>query len=71
MNGKELFRGLSYISRRYIDEAEFGTLSSAQNAPAPAARARLRRPLLIAALIALLLLLVGCGAAYIITRNLN
>ena len=44
MNGKELFRGLSYISRRYIDEAEFGTLSSAQNAPAPAARARLRRP---------------------------
>ena len=71
MNGKELFRGLSYISRRYIDEAEFGTLSSAQNAPAPAARTRLRRPLLIAALIALLLLLVGCGAAYIITRNLN
>ena len=71
MNGKELFRGLSYISRRYIDEAEFGTLFSAQNAPAPAARARLRRPLLIAALIALLLLLVGCGAAYIITRNLN
>ena len=70
MNGKELFRGLSYISRRYIDEAEFGVLSSAKES-APAARARLRRPLLIAALIALLLLLVGCGAAYIITRNLN
>lgn len=70
MNGKELFRGLSYISRRYIDEAEFGVLSPAKES-APAARARLRRPLLIAALIALFLLLVGCGAAYIITRNLN
>ena len=27
MNGKELFLGLSYISRKYIDEAETDTVS--------------------------------------------
>lgn len=35
MNGKELFRGLSYISRRYIDEAEFGVLSPQRSLPLP------------------------------------
>ena len=59
MNGKELFLGLSYINRKYIEEAEKDTVSSfsAQK------RSRLRRPLLIAAVIALTLLLVGCAVA--------
>lgn len=60
MNGKELFLGLSYINRKYIEEAEKDTVSSfsAQK------RSRLRSPLLIAAVIALTLLLVGCAVAY-------
>lgn len=59
MNGKELFTGLSYISRKYVDEAEQDTLGGCAKGPV-----RLRRPLLIAALVALLLLLVGCAVAY-------
>ena len=63
MNGKELFLGLSYISRTYIDEAERDTVSNhggRERAGASTVRG-LRRPLLVAALAALLLLLVGPG----------
>ena len=60
MNGKELFLGLSYINRKYIEEAEKDTVSSFSAKK----RSRLRRPLLIAAVIALTLLLVGCAVAY-------
>ena len=60
MNGKELFLGLSYINRKYIEEAEKDTVSSFSAKK----RGRLRRPLLIAAVIALTLLLVGCAVAY-------
>ena len=60
MNGKELFLGLSYINRKYIEEAEKDTVSSFSGKK----RGRLRRPLLIAAVIALTLLLVGCAVAY-------
>ena len=56
MNGQEIFLGLSYISRKYIEEAETETVSGG------AGKAhRIRRPFLLAAVIALLLLLVGCG----------
>lgn len=53
MKGKNLLLGLSYIERKFIEEAENDTL--------PVKRLTLRRPLLIAAMIALMLLLVGCG----------
>lgn len=60
MSGKELFLGLSYINRKYIEEAEKDTVSSFSAKK----RSRLRSPLLIAAVIALTLLLVGCAVAY-------
>ena len=63
MNGKELFLGLSYINRKYIEEAENDTVDSISAQE----RGRLRRPLLIAAVIALMLLLVGCGIAVYLT----
>lgn len=53
MKGKNLLLGLSYIERKFIEEAENDTL--------PVKCLTLRRPLLIAAMIALMLLLVGCG----------
>lgn len=59
MNGKDIFIGLSYIDRRLIEEAESDML------PANA-RKVFRRPLLAAALIALTLLLVGCGVVYVL-----
>ena len=61
MNGQEIFLGLSYISRKYIEEAETETVSGG------AGKAhRIRRPFLLAAVTALLLLLVGCAAVYVL-----
>ena len=61
MKGKDIFIGLSYIDAKYIDEAEKATLRE----EAPKVK-RLRRPLLIAAVIALMLVLVGCAVVYVL-----
>ena len=61
MKGKDIFIGLSYIDAKYIDEAEKATLRE----EAPKGK-RLRRPLLIAAVIALMLVLVGCAVVYVL-----
>ena len=61
MNGQEIFLGLSYISRKYIEEAETETVSGGRGKSN-----RIRRPFLLAAVIALLLLLVGCAAVYVL-----
>ena len=58
MKGKDLFLGLSYIDKQYIEEAELESLPR---------RKTLRRPLLVAALVALTLLLVGCAAVYLLS----
>lgn len=59
MNGKDIFFGMQYVESQYIQEAEFGEFSAVREAP----RHRgLRRPFLIAAIIALMLLLAGCAA---------
>ncbi len=63
MNGKDLFRGLSYISRKYIDEAENDTISGGEGAyEGPKAGKRLfHKSLLIAAVIATMLFLMGAA----------
>lgn len=58
MNGKDLLTELGNIHEKYYMEAE--------NDPLPASP-RIRRPLLLAALIALMLLLVGCAVAYVLS----
>lgn len=58
MTGKDLFIALGDISHKYYDEAEYGTISVAHE------HKSLRRPLLIAAVIAMALLLVGCAVVY-------
>ena len=63
MNGKDLFKGLSHIDRKYIDEAEFAAITQ------PTTRKLFRRPLLVAAIIALTLLLVGCGIVYVLSMQ--
>lgn len=60
MKGKNLLIGLNHISQKYIDEAENETLSKSS------VRKYLRRPLLVAAVIALSLMLVGCGVVYVL-----
>lgn len=58
MKGKDLFLGLGYIDKQYIAEAELESLPRHKT---------LRRPLLVAALVALMLLLVGCAAVYLLS----
>ncbi len=58
MTGKELLIGLGEINHKYYEEAE-------RDALVPnVGRGSLRKPLLVAALVALTLLLVGCAAVY-------
>ena len=65
MNGRDIFRGLQYIGDDLIENAETGQFP-AQNQGSGKTRRPIRRPLLAAALIALLLLLVGCAAVYVL-----
>ena len=58
MNGKDLLMGLGNISPKYYDEAENDTITEAKG------HRTFRRPLLVAAIIALLLLLVGCAVYF-------
>lgn len=59
MNGKDIFVGLKYIGADLVQEAECDAFP-AQETARPR---RPRRMLLIAALVAMMLLLVGCGVA--------
>lgn len=63
MNGKDIFMGLRYIDEDIIEEAEFGVF------PAKAVHRTIRRPLLVAAIIALTLLLVGCAVVYMLSMQ--
>ena len=59
MNGRDLFLGMNYVNSRYIEEAETVTQLQTEKKILT-----LRRPVLIAAIIGLLLLLVGCAAYF-------
>ena len=63
MNGKDIFKGLRYIDDDIIEEAEFGMF------PAKKGHRTIRRPLLVAAIIALTLLLVGCAVVYMLSMK--
>ena len=58
MNGKDLLIDLGSISQKYYEEAENGNIS------ATAKYKTFRKPLLIAAIIGLLMLLIGCTAYF-------
>ena len=58
MNGKDLLIDLGNISHKYYEEAENGNIS------ATAKYKTFRKPLLIAAIIGLLTLLIGCAAYF-------
>lgn len=70
MNGKDLFWGLTYVGSDLIEEAEREQLSSknVKSGGKYATERQRKRPLLIAALIALLLLLTGCAALAVYLR---
>lgn len=59
MNGKDIFLGLQYIGEDLVEKGERGRF------PVKSSRG-LRRPLVLAAVIALMLLLVGCAVVYML-----
>ena len=65
MNGKDIFLGLKYVGDDLIEKAEYGQFP-ASGEIREKTHGRIRRPFLLAALIALLLMLVGCGIAYVL-----
>lgn len=68
MNGKDIFLGLKYIGEDLIHEAEYEMLTPKTQAEKQVRRA-FRRPLLIAAAIALMVALVGCAVAYVLSME--
>lgn len=62
MNGKDIFLGLKYVGDDLIEKAEYGRFSTESKQEPP--RRTVRRPLLIAAIIALAAILVGCAVVY-------
>lgn len=59
MSGKDLFYGLNHVNAKFIDEAETVTQLNGKKKPHS-----LRRSVLMAAVIATLLMLVGCAVVY-------
>ena len=72
MNGKDIIWGLEHVSDSIIEEAEYGVFPTIteKTEQKRAAFKRFRRPLLVAAIIGLLLLLVGCAAYFYNLKHL-
>ena len=68
MNGKDIFMGLKYVGEDLIAEAEYGSFPERNSRPEKRVPT-LRRTLLIAAVIAMMLLLVGCAVVYVLTMQ--
>ena len=64
MNGQDLFRGMNYVNLEFIEEAETVTQLKGEKKILS-----LRRPVLIAAIIAMLLMLVGCAVVYVLSMQ--
>ncbi len=64
MNGRDIFMGLKYVGDDLIEQAERGEFCAKE-----AGRRKTVRPLLLAALIALMLLLVGCAVVYALSMQ--
>ena len=64
MKGEDLFLGLNYVNSKFIEEAE--TVTQLQGEKKILS---LRRPFLIAAIIAMLLMLVGCAVVYVLSMK--
>lgn len=62
MNGKDIFLGLKYIGDDLVEKAEYGQFPETAKK-----RLSIRKPMLIAAMIALTLLLVGCAVVYLLS----
>lgn len=69
MKGKKMLIGLSYIDRKFIEESENDTLTGKIEVHKKNAQSvrSIRRPMLVAAILVLTLLLVGCAVVYVLS----
>ena len=68
MKGKDILMGLQYVGSDLIDLAEYGQFpAGGEKEEKP--RRKIHRPFLLAALIALLLMLVGCAVVYVLSMD--
>ena len=70
MNGKNVFLGLAYIGDDLIEKAEYGQFPVKEGKPENTHRL-FHRPVLIAAIIAALLMLVGCAAVFLRLQDMS
>lgn len=63
MNGKDLLHGMNYVNSKFVEEAENTVLNGNDS------HYRLKRPFQIAAIVALMLLLVGCAVVYVLNMQ--
>ena len=71
MNGQNLLIGLSHIDRKFIEESENDTVSAMKGTYENSVQGRkvFRKPLLVAAIVALMLFLMGCAAVVLFHLN--
>ena len=71
MNGKDIFLGLKYVGDDLIEKAEYGEFPTKAEKTEKNANTRklIRRPFLVAAIIAMMLLLVGCAIVYMLSMK--
>ena len=71
MNGKDIFLGLKYVGDDLIEKAEYGEIPTKAEKTEKKTNTRklTRRPFLVAAIIAMMLLLVGCAIVYVLSMK--
>ena len=62
MNGKDLLTGMSFVSSKYIEEAEIGMMERKDSGVTM--RVTLKKSLMIAAIVAAMVLMMGCAVVY-------
>ncbi len=77
MNGKNMLIGLSYIDRKFVEESETDTVTGRKLHKMPRQEANIsikrimKRPFLIAAILALMLFLMGCAVVMLHLNDLK
>ena len=71
MNGKDIFLGLEYVGDDLIEKAEYGQFPAKADKTEKKEKTHrlIHRPFLIAAIIAMIVLLVGCAIVYVLNLS--
>ena len=71
MNSKDLIQSMNYVGEDLVNEAEYGRFSIRKEETKTIGRSFFRKPLWIAALVGLMILLMGCAVYVLKMQDLN